>query len=297
MAATVAATFFLCSGIVIQGWYKYRIAAQHPTLSYPPRILADVRPAVLYDAPRRVYPFSIIRGGAYSKEELIHALDSDPLAESHYQAFQKAQLRTVRSTFAKPVYVSYRKDDRIFWTNHPIRLHEGETVLTDGNLYARARCGNRISLVRQAPVAQFEPSPTVLDTAEPVEAIPELLRAAVEFQTTLRPAIDAGGADSPVNNAVAFDAPHSQILDETFRELSPAMMSGSITFSPPTGGAPTQFPIPYPIRAGLVQPPHFTFEQPSDSQQPVPEPSEFVLIAAGAAAFVLLRRRHARNGG
>lgn len=284
MAATVAATFLLCSGLVVQGWYKYRInPARHPAVSYPPKILAPVGPAVLWDAPRRVYPFSIIRGGAYSKEELLRALESDPVTESHYQVFQRTQLHTVRCTLAKPVYVSYRKDNRIFWTSHPIHLHEGETLLTDGNSYARARCGNRISLVRQAPVTQAEPAPSVLDTAEPMEAIPEsLLLAAVEFQTTIPPVIDLQGFTSRVTDPAVSDALPGQIAEESFLSVLPAV-ANRIAFSPfmgvPTGS--------HQAPAGVIEPPHFTFVPPSDTLQPVPEPSESVLIAVAVSAFVL----------
>ena len=298
LAATVAAAFLLCSGVVVQGWYKYRRNAYQRPASHPPTILAPFGPAVLWDAPRRVYPFSVIRGGAYSREELLRALESDPVTESHYQAFQRGHLRAVRSTIAKPVYVSYRKDNRIFWTSHPIRLHEGETLLTDGNSYARARCGTRISLVRQAPVAQAEPAPGVLDTVEPMEAIPEpLLRAAVEFQTTIAPVIDREVFASRAIDAPTPDELPGPVVDESFLNVLP-VLAGPITFSPFPDGMPTQFPFgPNRAPVGFVEPPRFTFVPPSDDLQSVPEPAELILIpvAAGALVFWGVRCRRTRT--
>jgi hypothetical protein len=62
--------------------------------------------------------------------------------------------------------VSYRLGDRVFWTRNPVRLAEGEAVLTDGGAIVRARCGNRISDV-PGETSPDEPDPLLLDT--PVE--------------------------------------------------------------------------------------------------------------------------------
>lgn len=287
----LAATSLLCCGLLIQGWVKHRIASNRPVVFHPPTILAGVQPAVLRNAPRRVYPFSIIRGGAYSKEELITALESDPVADSHYQVFQRAQLRTVRSPFVKPVYLSYRKDNRIYWTSHTIALHEGETLLTDGNLYARARCGNRISLVPMAPVAEVEPSPDTLDTPEEVVPIPEtLLEEAVELTPPSTPVIGPEDFASPVSKPVVFDVPQVPTYNSNLFNVVPIVVA---TLGPgpagPTINVPVEVPIgeiPTPI--GFLPPPTFL--------TPVPEPVAFVpmLIAIGAFLLVSLRRRYVR---
>lgn len=283
MAAAVAATFLLCSVLVFHGWNQHRIATQYSAVSGPPRILADVRPAVLLTAQRRVYPFSIIPGGAFSKEELVHALESDPVAESHYGMFQRAQLRPVRSTFTKPVYLSYRKGNLIFWTSHPVYLHEGETVLTDGNLYARGRCGNRISLAPQAPVAEAEPATAVLDTPEPMEAIPEpLLQAAVELEPepTIPPVVGPEDFASPVGRPLEFDAPPDGLIADTFLNLMPVIGLGDNTVSLPTVNVPTQLSTgPYP----------------STVTSPAPESSDFVLTIGGIGAIVLWSLRAGRG--
>jgi hypothetical protein len=297
MVTVVAATILLCFGLIIQGWHEHRSAARRPTAPHSGIVQANVRPAVFRDAPRRVYPFSIIRGGAFSAEELINALESDPIAASHYQVFQRAHLRTVRSDFVKPVYVSYRKDDRILWTSHAIYLHEGETLLTDGSSYARARCGNRISLVPQEPVAQAEPLPDALDLPEETEAIPEpLLEAAVEFETRRAPVIGPEDFASPVSKPPGLsEVPEIFGPIDTVYRVVPVVDRRPVNPSVPTV-VPTDFTGPYPLPPGYVPPPPFTFP-PLTITEPVPEPAGFVLFGAAACAFVLvrIRRRHSRT--
>jgi hypothetical protein len=116
---------------------------------------------------RRVYPYSIIRGGAYSAAELTGALDVDSVAARHYAMFQRALVHTARSPFSVPVFVSYRVGDSIYWSKRPVRLPLGETLLTDGTYYARARCGNRISEMPETPIGDIEPAPPTMDEPEP----------------------------------------------------------------------------------------------------------------------------------
>ena len=112
---------------------------------------------------RPVYRFSVIPGGAYNAEELTGALETDPVAARHYADFQRAQVRTEVSRFVQPVYVSYRVGDAIFWTRHPVALGAGETLLTDGASYARARCGNRVCVKPQLPVEAAGPAPGAME--------------------------------------------------------------------------------------------------------------------------------------
>jgi hypothetical protein len=117
-----------------------------------------------------VYPYSVIRGGAYNATELIHALDRDSVAEQHYSVFRRRLVHTAAADFARPVYLSYRIGDAIYWTRRPVSVPRGEALLTDGENYARARCGNRISQNPQTPVNDTEPPPETLDTTEPPES-------------------------------------------------------------------------------------------------------------------------------
>jgi hypothetical protein len=217
--------------------------------------------------------------------------------------FQLAQLTTVRSNYVRPVYVSYRKDNRIFWTSHPIHLHEGETLLTDGTLDARARCGNRISLVPQLPVAQAEPPPGVLDTPEETEVIPEpLLHATVEIGNTPVPVIGPEDFASPVTRTpVLDDVPATLIpIDNIFRVV-PVVSISPISTPVLPGGVPTDFKDPYPLPPayvplpGFVPPPTITFSSPPGASQPVPEPGEPVLLAVPVIAFILVSLRRLRG--
>ena len=115
---------------------------------------------------RPVYPFSVIPGGAYSAAELRNKLSADAVAARHYQKFQLAQVSSIETQAASLVYVSYRKGGLIYWTRKPIRLARGEKLITDGVLYARARCGNRISTTPEHPVALLEPPDYIFDRPE-----------------------------------------------------------------------------------------------------------------------------------
>jgi hypothetical protein len=120
-------------------------------------------PAAASQAGRRVYPYSIIPGGVYSEAELRSALLRDPVAARHYASFQPALLHTTELAGPRTAYVSYRMGSSVYWTRHPIRLPKGDTLITDGVNFARARCGNRVSAEPQKPVAQFEPPPPALE--------------------------------------------------------------------------------------------------------------------------------------
>lgn len=112
---------------------------------------------------RTVYPYSIIPGGAWSRAELTSALERDPVAAEHYRGLRAEAAHMERMPGARAVYVSFRKNDKVYWTRHTVTLAAGEAVLSDGENLARARCGNRISLTPQQPTG-----PEVdLDTPEP----------------------------------------------------------------------------------------------------------------------------------
>lgn len=89
------------------------------------------------------------------------------MAARHYFGFRRSLVHTTVSPFAEPVFLSYRLGNAIYWTSQPVRLARGETLLTDGENYARARCGNRISPTPQTPVNDTEPAPKTLDRPEP----------------------------------------------------------------------------------------------------------------------------------
>ena len=116
--------------------------------------LADGLPA-----QRRLYPFSVIPGGAQNAQELAAAARNDSVVAAHYADFNIAQTRVMTLDRDLAVYVSYRMGREVFWTNKKIQLHKGEQLLTDGSHEARTRCGNRISEERQSPLAPANSQP------------------------------------------------------------------------------------------------------------------------------------------
>ncbi len=118
---------------------------------------------------RKIYPLSVIHGGAYSEEELSRARRTDAVVAAHYADFGPKP-RFERLKHDALVYVSYRQGDRVYWSQTRHRVPQGETVISDGNCMARARCGNRLSATRQAPVADREPAEEVLNTPDAPDA-------------------------------------------------------------------------------------------------------------------------------
>jgi hypothetical protein len=117
-----------------QSLYAYRSGRRHD--SQPERL---------------VYPHSVISGGVHSDQELALAEWTDPVVREHYSDFNLKKFRVVLLPAEKKVYVSYRIKDAVFWTRKKIRLAQYEPLITDGVHYARARCGNRISVSEMAP--------------------------------------------------------------------------------------------------------------------------------------------------
>jgi hypothetical protein len=107
---------------------------------------------------RALYPYSVIPGGVESASELQTAVRNDPVVARHYADFDLAKTRTISLDRDRLVYVSYRMGEEVFWTNRALRLHKGETLITDGTHEARTRCGNRISETIQAPLSAQQPA-------------------------------------------------------------------------------------------------------------------------------------------
>lgn len=200
-----------------------------------------MRAVVSGQIKRPVYKLSVIPGGAYNSGELRQALDSDGVAARHYALFRRANLRTEPSHIAKPVYVSYRVADRVYWTRRPIYLKPGEVLLTDGTNYARARCGNRVEVNPQLPVEAKAPSPEELE--RPVAAAPE-------------PVLPAGHG-APLLPEVFLPFP----LETGARvaAMMPAIIGGNqplIGFGlPPSSGSLMPFPVNHPNTPPSTPPP------------------------------------------
>jgi hypothetical protein len=112
----------------------------------------------LVRALRPAYPFSVIPGGIYSRSELATQAGRDNLVSTHYSDFrvESAHLAVLQKDLM--AYVSYRKNNSIFWTRKQLRVPKGELVMTDGTHLARARCGNRLSEIAGEPTAPEDPT-------------------------------------------------------------------------------------------------------------------------------------------
>lgn len=191
---------------------------------------------------RLVYPYSVIPGGVASAEEVIEAARRDPVVARHYAGFDPRRARTVTLKKPKFAYVSYRVKDKIFFTKKPIRLFEGEQVITDGKTTVRARCGNKVEEAPQMAVSAQEPPEEVLNTPK-LEAEPE--------RTT--PAVAAPGLEAPKSEE---GAPLAAVVPPSgFKPLDmPVSGPGGIWLTPPPASG--WFPLPGSALApGATTPP------------------------------------------
>lgn len=115
---------------------------------------------------RPVYPYSVVPGGVRDANELKWVTQHDPVIAEHYAGFDYGRAHVVKVVLAREVYVSYRIGGKLYWTRHPIRLKKGETLLTDGSMTARTRCGNRVEEKPQQGTSNFEPPAAKFD--EPI---------------------------------------------------------------------------------------------------------------------------------
>jgi hypothetical protein len=153
-------------------------------------------------APRPVYPYSVVPGGVMDAKELKWVAEHDPVVAAHYAGFDYARAQVVRLALARTVYVSYRIGNNIYWTRRRLTLHKGETLITDGKMMARTRCANRVEEApQQQAAAPVEP---------PLEKFEEPLRAGegtavqgppVAFESALlnRPGNPGLGPAGPLN--------------------------------------------------------------------------------------------------
>jgi hypothetical protein len=131
-----------------------------------------VRPALAPLPARPIYPYSVIRGGAYSPAEFDAALRLDSVIFAHYSRFHRESLRFTPAPYPMPMYASYRIGNSIYWTSHPVHVAAGETLITDGASLARARCGNQLSNSPRRPITRMEPMERELETPEALDLSP-----------------------------------------------------------------------------------------------------------------------------
>jgi hypothetical protein len=152
---------------------------------------------------RKVYPLSVIHGGAYSAEELNRARQLDSVVGAHYADFGRSPVvqHTPANLF---MYVSYRKSDKVYWTRTKRRIPKGESVLSDGKNLARTRCGNRLSFTPQQPLSPEN------ELSEEAFDVPEVPKVSIPFDAPTPPAAEAD-----------LYVPASPLLNDLFSPMPP----------------------------------------------------------------------------
>jgi hypothetical protein len=168
----------------------------------------------------------------------------------------------------RPVYVSYRLGDKVFWTANKLILASGETLITDGTHLARTRCGNRVSETPQIPVSKEQPTLKALETpldpalVSELESLP-ILPVAPPPTTSIAFPEGAGG---PPGGGWFF-LPVVPIF--------PGGGGSSSSSGPPPGVPPIIPPVPPPTAT--------------------PEPGTLLLVVSGVAGAWASRKKFLEN--
>lgn len=241
---------------------------------------------VEHQVTRKIYPYSIVPGGADDVRAAKRAM-MDPAISSHYASFDLSQLREETLTTNLVGYVSYRWGDKIYWTAKKLTLRAGEKVFTDGTHIARGRCLNCYSALPMSPTRPHEPTEAVLDGPVPMPVtdysfllLPVLPRELPAPPEELTPTVPVLPATSTVGKKGGIWFPLIPIIPPIHHHPS-----SSSPAAPGTPGTPGT-----PLAPGTPIPP----SSPGVPVGVVPEPRYELLLAAGLVAIVVahsFRRR------
>jgi hypothetical protein len=142
---------------------------------------------------RPVYMYSVISGGIASAEDLRQAMERDPVVAQQFAGFDFQRAHLVQVSEKQSMHVAYRMGDKVYWTRKKLALHPGETLISDGKIVARTRCGNRIALAPLGPPALTEPAEADLNqplfsndmVTRDAEPQPETYAAAIPLATPI----------------------------------------------------------------------------------------------------------------
>ncbi|MGH9553880.1 MAG: hypothetical protein ACRD3W_31170, partial [Terriglobales bacterium] len=124
----------------------------------PSNLASQEHAAFIAGRPGRpAYLYSVIAGGVASVEELRQAMEQDPVVAREFQGFDFQRAHLVQVSEKQAMHVAYRMGDKVYWTRKKVMLHPGETLISDGKIVARTRCGNRIAMAALGPPAIVEP--------------------------------------------------------------------------------------------------------------------------------------------
>lgn len=280
--------FGLCAFLPVIALHEYR---RHLLASHSIKRNVTTQGAVIPPPVRSLrpnYPYSVVPGGVYSPDELRAAIQKHPLVREHYADFNLRSARLVKLTEDQHQYVSFRLGNHIFWTRNKLRIPKGEVLVTDGNSYARTRCGNRLSEIPKGNTTSLQPPDRLLSLPPfSPELVPELSLVDV-------PPMPDGPAlpfDAPrlglfLPTSVAPPLPLQTAANWPLLRQPPSAVSLSTPpyFTTPLvsnyPGGPGNFPVPsvFPPATPPVIP-------------PVPEPGTIYLFGVGLLVSVLLLHR------
>ena len=106
---------------------------------------------------RPAYLYSVITGGIGSVEELRQiTFERYLVVAKHFAGFDFEHADPVTIFEKQSMYVAYRMGDKVLHLNK-MPLHTGETLISDGKIVARTRCGNRVAVAPLGPPAIVDP--------------------------------------------------------------------------------------------------------------------------------------------
>jgi hypothetical protein len=238
-------------------------------------------------ARRPRYGYSVVAAGVRDVHELRYAVEHDPVVASHYVGFDYAHAQVIRLLMERSVYVSYRIGNRVYWTRHRVKLHKGETLLTDGKMTARTRCGNRVEEKPQQETSRMEPPAAVFDEPLMPRILPSTETAPVPFETALNrapagPGLPLGIYD-PINGGSFVPlslAPLPNVCDPIKKPKTKGAALETASVASAHGKGKTKNVDPC-TGGGLSE---------------VPEPGTWLMVASGiGAVYWKARQRFARG--
>lgn len=235
------------SRVLPDSFWTQRTFHKDPAFAAAP----SAKPAKFLKRIPGVYPYSVVPGGVKDLAELRNASARDSVVRRHYSNFDFGHAKLIRLPETREVFLSYRIRDTVFWTRKRVRLPAGELLLTDGNLTARARCGNQISDTAKPEVSDEEPAEDVLDQPVAVASAPSL---------PVRPVL------------IAPELPVGQ-------PNPPALFAGGFVFPFVPVGVPMVRVCPAGQEQKDGQCPPYRHKKPPVT----PEPSTMLLLASGLA--------------
>ncbi len=268
---------FLVAGMVgagviaaVANWLRpfERVSAKPAALAKP--VNQGPMTAVATEEKRKIYPYSIVPGGALTVAEARRAM-SDPAVRDHYAGVDLTKLKQVALTAGISGYVSYRFGDKIYWTSNQVHLKAGEKVFTDGQHIVRGRCLNCYSAHPMMPIRPREPTEAIMDTSIEVPVI--------AFSFPHMPLEPSPVAPPEAEMAIA------KAGGSTARAAGGGRFIPIIPFIPPLHRHKTTPPPPPPVT--VIPEPQWDFAI----------PGALVVILVGARSWQRVRQRRAMNPG